>query len=439
MKTLLTGAVVVTCDSAWHVYAPGDVVIEGDRIQYVGERYAGEYDERIPATGRLLLPGLINAHTHAPMSIFRSLADDVDLMVFLEQRVWPREVRLRPDDVYAGTVLSAIEMLKSGVTCYADMYFFEDDLLRAAVDTGIRALVTPGIIQSPAWEPILGTWEQRTARVIEFCRKWQGHEGRIHTGVGPHAPYTLPFPALGEIAAEARKNNLPVHIHLLETQHERDAFNREHKRGTVAALEQIGFFDGPVLAAHSVWLEDDDVDIYRHHGTGIANCPQSNCKLGSGVAPVADLLARGVAVGLGTDGAATNNNLDVWEEMRLAPLLAKVSALDPKPIPARQALDMATSMGARATFLPELGALAEGCKADIVMVNVEDTTAVPIFGPDTWTAHLVYSMDRRLVDSVWVNGKRVVKGGEVLSFDEADARRRAQAAAIAVSQRVQGG
>lgn len=437
MRTVLAGGVIVTCDEAHTVHAQGDVVIEDGRIAYVGPRYDGEYDHRVSAAGRLLMPGLINAHTHSPMSIFRSVADDVDLQVFLYERVWPREVSLTPEDVYAGSVLSAVEMLKAGVTTYVDMYFYEEELARAAVDTGIRAVITPGIVQAPAWEPVLGPWDRRTGDVIEFCKRWEGREGRIHTGVGPHAPYTLPRPALGEIASEARGAGLRIHTHLVETKYERDNFNAEGKGSTAAVLEGMGFFEGPVLAAHSVWMDEGDVEIYSRNGVGVAHCPQSNAKLGAGIAPVAALLAAGVRVGIGTDGAATNNNLDIWEELRLAPLLAKVSALDPKPLPAGEALWMATRMGAQAIHQPGLGVLAEGYIADVIMLDVEDPALVPVFTEKTYIDHLVYSTGRELVDSVWVNGNQVVKRGEVLTVDEGEVRRAAQEAAIAVSRRAE--
>lgn len=437
MKILLTGGVIVTCDTQHTIYAPGDLLIEDDRIAYVGPAYDGEYDHRVSASGRLVMPGLINAHTHSPMSIFRSLADDVDLHVFLHERVWPREVKLTSDDVYAGSLLSAIEMLKSGVTTYVDMYFFEEALVRAAVDAGIRAVVTPGILEAPAWEPVLGNWEQRTANVIDFCKRWNGYAGRIQTGLGPHAPYTLPLPALGELASEARKAGLLTHIHLVETKQERDAFNRQDRGSTAVALNEVEFFEGEVLAAHSVWLDDGDIDIYHRKRVGVAHCPQSNAKLGAGIAAIAAMLAAGVPVGLGTDGAATNNNLNLWEELRLAPLLAKVAALDPKPILAGQALWMATRIGAQAIHQPELGVLAEGFKADVLLLNLEDTTLVPVFNHQTYIDHLVYSAGRELVDSVWVNGTLVVKGGEVLTVDEVAVRHMAQQAALAVGQRAE--
>jgi len=229
-----------------------------------------------------------------------------------------------------------------------------------------------------------------------------------------------------------------VNIHLVETKQERDAFNARGMGSTAHALERIGFFDGRVIAAHSVWLDEGDIDVYVRHTVGVAHCPQSNAKLGAGIAPVASMLAAGLQVGLGTDGAATNNNLDLWEELRLAPLLAKVSALDPKPVPAREALWMATRMGALAIHQPLLGRLEEGCKADLLLLNLDSTVATPIFNGDTYVDHLVYAMGRELVDSVWVNGHLVVKNGEVLTVDEEAARHSAQEAAIAVSRRIVG-
>lgn len=435
-RTLLSGAVLVTCDEAQAVHLSGDLVLEGDRIAYVGRSYQGGYDRRVDMTGRLLMPGLINAHTHSPMTIFRSLADDVDLQVFLHERVWPREVVLTPEDVYAGSVLAGIEMLKSGVTTYVDMYFWEEDLARAALDVGIRAVITPGILEIPAWTPILGDWERRTADVIAFCRRWEGREGRISTGLGPHAPYTLPLDALGAIGRAGAETGFPAHIHLVEARWERDTFNAQGRGSTARVLEEIGFFDAAVLAAHSVWMDPGDLDIYRRRGVTVAHCPQSNAKLGSGIAPLAEMLAHGLAVGLGTDGAATNNNLDVWEEMRLAPLLAKVTALDPKPVPATQALAMATRLGAQAVRRPDIGSLKPGARADVVAINLDDPTAVPIFGPTTYVDHLVYSMGRHAVESVWVNGRQVVADGQVLTVDEAEARNAAQRAAVAVSKRI---
>jgi len=438
MRTLLTGGVVVTCDSDWTAHASGDLVLQDDLVLYAGPRYDGEYDARTDVTGRLVMPGLINAHTHTPMTLFRGLADDVDLHVFLQERIWPREIALTNADAYAGSVLAATEMLKAGVTTCVDMYFFEDALVQAAIDTGIRAVVTPGILDAPVWQPILGTWEQRTAHVLDFCKRWDGHDGRIHTGVGPHAPYTLPLPALAEIAAEAQRAGLPLHIHLVETREERASFAERGLGGTVYALEQAGVLEGPVLAAHCVWLDDGDAAILAQHHAGVAHCPQSNAKLGAGVAPAAALLATGVQVGLGTDGAAANNNLDLWEELKLAPMLAKATALDPTILSARQSLAMATRMGAMAIHQPRLGVLAEGYKADVLLLRLDDPAMTPVFDETTYMDHLVYAAGRSMVDAVWVNGTQVVRDGMVLTVDEAAVRDAAHRAAIAVSGRVAG-
>ncbi|MGH2441686.1 MAG: amidohydrolase [Chloroflexota bacterium] len=435
MKTLLTGGVVVTCDEQHTIFDTGDVVLEDDRIAFVGARYDGDYDARISVNGRLLMPGMVNAHTHSGMTILRSLADDDDLMAFLEQRVWPREVLLRDDDVRAGSRLAAVEMLKSGVTTYVDMYFFEEQLAQAALDAGIRALITPTIIGIPIWEDIRGSWEQQFTSALEFCQKWEGRDGRIHTGLGPHAPYTLSLEALQEIAAGARQSQRPLNIHLVETAQERDNFNGLGLGSTVQAMENIGLFGGPVISAHSVWIDAGDCEIYHRHSVGVAHCPQSNAKLGAGIAPVTALLNAEVNVGLGTDGAATNNNLVLWEEMRLAPLLAKVVGRDPKCLPAEVALWMATRMGGQAIHMPDIGVLAPGFKADLISVRLDSTASVPVFGPSTYISHIVYSMGPELVDRVWVNGREVVKDGEVLTLDESEARQEAQNAATSLSER----
>jgi 5-methylthioadenosine/S-adenosylhomocysteine deaminase len=377
------------------------------------------------------MPGLINAHTHSPMTLFRGLADDVDLQVFLNERVWPREVQLTGDEVYAGASLAALEMLHSGVTTYVDMYFWEEDLARAALDAGVRAVITPGILDVPAWEPLLGTWERRTRDVLEFCRQWDGREGRIHTGLGPHAPYTLPLEAMGEVAAAARAAGVLLHTHVLEAAWEREVYG-----GPVAALEARGFFDGLVLAAHSVWVGTGDIATYQRHRVGVAHCPQSNAKLGAGVAPLASMVAAGLHVGLGTDGAATNNNLDLWEELRLAPLLAKAQALDPTVVTASKALDLATREGAAAIGRRDIGSLEPDKRADVLVLRIDDSIMTPVFNANTYLGHLVYAAGRELVDAVWVNGFQVVKDGEVCTIDGERARYVAQQAADTISGRV---
>lgn len=436
MTTLLRGAVLVTCDEQHTVHAPGDLVIQDERIVYAGPRFEGPYDDMIDARGKLIMPGMINAHTHSGMTLFRSLCDDVDLMVFLEERVWPREVHLSPDDTYAGSALASIEMLKSGVTTCVDMYFFEEALARAARDTGIRALITPTIICVPPWGEILGPWEAQLRRGLEFCGRWEGIEGRIHTGLGPHAPYTVPLDALETIAAEARRIDVPVNIHLVETAWEREQFNARGLGSTVQALDGRDFFAGRAIAAHSVWLDEGDIGVYRRSNVGVAHCPQSNMKLGAGIAPLAQLLAGGVRVGLGTDGAGTNNDLGVWEEVRTAPMLAKVAALDPKPVTAAEALWLATRLGALAIHRPDLGVLRDGYRADLAMVRLDDSAFTPIFGPETYISHLVYSADRRLIDSVWVNGRPVVRGGQLLTVDEESVRADVQRRALALAEHV---
>jgi len=425
MKTLLSGAVVVTCNESHDVLKPGDVLIEDDRIAFVGPKYEGDYDQKVHLGGYLLMPGLINAHTHSSMTLFRSRADDVDLRTFLQERVWPLEAKLTDEDAYVGSLLSAIEMLKSGVTCYVDMYFFEEGLVRAALDTGIRAVITPGIIEVPGLVKALGHWDQRTNTVIDFCRRWENYTGRIHTGLGPHAPYTLPFEALKEISSEAKRNDLPVHIHLVETKEERDNFNSKGLGSTVGALEEAGFFEAKVISAHSVWIEEGDEHIYARHHTGVAHCPISNAKLGVGVAPINRMLSAGVNVGLGTDSAASNNNLNLWEELKFAPLIAKAVSQNPLVISAEQALWMATRLGAIAIHRSDIGVIANGMKADIIALDIDRPEFLPATTASDYVHHLVYSANKDMVKHVWVNGSKVVENGQLLMLDEAETIKKA--------------
>ncbi|MEJ7653439.1 MAG: purine-nucleoside phosphorylase [Chloroflexia bacterium] len=422
MRTLLSGAIVLTCDEQHTVHSPGDVATDDGVISYVGPKYAGEYDERVDLSGRLLMPGLVNAHTHTPMSLFRGLADDVDLHVFLNERVWPREAKLSGDEAYAGALLSHVEMLTSGVTTCVDMYFHEDELARAALDSGIRTLITPGILEAPALAAMLGSWERRMAQVLDWCVRWKGVAGRIHTGLGPHSPYTLSLDALSDIAFEARNAELPMHIHLVETRQEREAFNARGFGSTVVALRNVRFFDSPVLVAHSVWIEDRDIEIYAAHGVGVAHCPRSNAKLGAGVAPAAAMIAAGVPVGLGTDGPATNNSLNLWNELALAPLQQRRSGSTRRCSPPRTPLGRHPARSG-----PPACRVWECWPRDTQPTlwrsrSITPRRRRPSTGGRGYIPMLVYAGGRELVGR-WVHGKQVVRDGEVLTVDEAQVRR----------------
>jgi 5-methylthioadenosine/S-adenosylhomocysteine deaminase len=401
-----TADAVVTCDAEAQVFRPGSVTVEDGAITAVGPAVQG--GEKLEG---LLMPGLVNCHCHSPMTLFRGAAEERPLMRFLEEVLWPREALLTDEDVYWGMTLAAAELLRNGVTTTCEMYTHEAGMLDAVVDAGTRAILTPGVIELPAWRM---TWESRLADVLDFHARHAGACPRVELGIAAHAYYTLPPEALQAIAAEARARDALLHIHVAETEQE-----AEHP----ARLAELGVFGGRVIAAHSVWLSDGDLALYRAHDVAVAHCPQANAKLASGIARLADMLALAIRVGLGTDSAAANNDLDLWEEMRLAPLLAKLQTRDAAAVPAAEALALGTRKGAEALGRHDLGALEPGRRADMVLVRLDDLAFTPLVQERDLISHLVWSASSRLVEQVWVEGERVFAGGAPLRVDEERARR----------------
>ena len=306
------------------------------------------------------MPGLVNCHCHSPMTLFRGAAEDLPLMRFLQDVLWPREAKLTTDDVYWGMTLACAELLRNGVTTTCEMYTHEEGILRAVLEAGTRCVLTPGVIDLAAWDM---AWERRLADVLRFHDEHAGRHDRVEIGIAAHAYYTLPPEGLQAVAAAARERDALLHIHVAETREE-----AEHP----ARLAELGVFGGRVLAAHSVWLDDAALALYREHDVAVAHCPQANAKLASGIARLADLLRLGLRVGLGTDSAAANNDLDLWEELRLAPLLAKLQTGDAAAVPAAEALALATRKGAAALGRADLGALEPGRRADMVLLRLDD-------------------------------------------------------------------
>jgi 5-methylthioadenosine/S-adenosylhomocysteine deaminase len=394
----------VTCDAEGRVFRPGSVTVEDGRIAAVGPGAGGE---RLDG---LLMPGLVNCHCHSPMTLFRGAAEDLPLMRFLEEVLWPREGRLTDDDVYWGTTLACAELLRNGVTTTCDMYTFEGAILQAVLDAGPRWVLTPGVIDLAEWDM---AWERRLADVLAFHDTHAGRHDRVEIGIAAHAYYTLPHEALQAVAAAARERDALLHVHVAETEAE-----AEHP----ARLAELGVLDGRVLAAHSVWLSDEDLRLSREHDVAVAHCPQANAKLASGVARLSEMLQLALRVGLGTDSTAANNDFDLWEELRLAPLLAKVQAGDAAAVPAPVALALATRGGAEALGRHDLGALEPGRRADMVLVRLDDVVFTPQVDERDLVSHLVWSASSRLVESVWVEGEQVVAGGRPLRVDEERAR-----------------
>lgn len=393
----------------------GELVIDGGIISYSGpacKRNEEEFARVIKGKNKLIMPGFVNTHTHAAMSLFRGYADDMPLKEWLEQRIWPVEAKLTKKDIYWGTLLAICEMIRGGTTCFADMYFYMEEAAKACLESGIRASLSQGLV---GLEPVKGIASLEEGK--KLVRNWHGEgEGRITAMLGPHAPYTCPPDYLQKVAKAAGALQVPIHIHLAETRGEVEESVKMHGKRPVELMEQIGLLDQKVLAAHCVHLTQEEIQILARKKTAIAHNPGSNLKLGSGMAPLADLLQNGVLVSLGTDSAASNNNLDMVEEMRLATLLPKGLREDPTLIPAVEALKLATVNGARALFLEEgSGTLSEGSKADLIMVKLNSPHLHPLHSVPAQLVYAAYSSD---VELVMVNGIILMEKGDLKTVDE---------------------
>lgn len=411
-KLLIKGCTIVPVRGP--VIAKGAIVIEDDRLAYVGPERdllpAWEAEETILAEDMVALPGLVNCHTHAAMTLFRSYADDLPLRQWLEDKIWPLEGKLQKEDIYWGTQLALAEMICSGTTTFADMYFHMDMVARAVVEAGVRACLSQGLI---GVQDVAGF---RLKAGESLVREWHGAgEGRITTMLGPHAPYTCSPDYLVKVADRAAKLGVGLHIHLAETKQEVEEIQARYGLRPVAHVAKLGLFQVPTLAAHCVHLTEEEINLLAENRVGVAHCPESNLKLASGVAPVPAMLASGVVVAMGTDGAASNNNLDLLEETRTAALLAKGITGDPTALKAEEALAMATINGAKALGLEkDIGSLEVGKKADLILVN----TRVPHWQPhNDVIAHLVYSARGSDVDTVIVNGRVLMAGRRLKTLD----------------------
>jgi 5-methylthioadenosine/S-adenosylhomocysteine deaminase len=414
-KLLIKNATVITMESHDSVISGGEIAIDGAEIVGVGPAGSAPGDfipeKTIDATGMVALPGLVNTHTHAAMTLLRSYADDLPLMKWLEEKIWPLEARLEEEDIYWGTLLCCLEMIKSGTTTFADMYFFMDQAARAVEKAGLRANLSRGMIG-------VGPEAQQALDYGPgFVERWHGGAGgRISVRLGPHAPYTCPPDYLKKVIDLAGRLGVGIHIHLAETRSEVDDMLKMYGKTPIQLADSLGLFELPVLAAHCVHLDQRDIEILALKKAGVAHNPQSNMKLASGVAPVTAMLKAGVTVGLGTDGAASNNNLDMLEEMRSAALLQKVSTMDPLALPSFQALHMATAGGARALGLEDqVGMLKTGLKADLILL---ETRKPHLFPRNDWMAHMVYAAQSADVDTVIIDGQTVMEGRRVTTIDE---------------------
>ncbi len=406
----------MTQNDAREVFHPGAVAIRGAEIVAVGP--AAELAARLVPERRLdyplglIMPGLINAHTHAAMSLFRGLADDLPLETWLNSYIFPAETRLDGNFVYWGARLAIAEMLLSGTTTFADMYLFADAVARAAAETGIRAVVGEVLYDFPS--PNYGPPAAGLAFSEELCRTWQGHP-RVSVAIQPHAVYTCSPNLLQQCGALADKYHTRLIMHLSETHQEVADCQARYGATPVAHLHRLGLLTDRLLADHAVVLSEADLELLAASAAGVAHCPESNMKLASGIAPVVELLKRGVPVGLGTDGCASNNNLDLVQEMDTAAKLQKVRYLDPTVLPATATLDLATRGSAKVLGLEgQVGALSPGLKADVVVLDLDQPHLTPLYDP---YSHLVYAAGGGDVQTVVVHGRVVVQDRQVLSFD----------------------
>jgi len=428
---LLTNAHVVTMDDRFTVHVRGTLAITAGEIVAIGP-IAGDYapTETIDCKERVVMPGLVNAHTHAPMTLLRGLADDLRLDVWLLGYMMPVErAFVRPDFVALGTTLACAEMIRSGTTCFADMYYFEDAVAEATATAGMRALCGQTVLKFPA--PDAASFEDSLSRAREFITSWKGHR-LITPSVAPHAPYTCTEEILRLCAELAHELDVPLHTHLAETVTEVETSRREHGMPVIPWVKKHRLFDAHVLAAHCVHIDGGEMTTLREAQAGVAHNPTSNLKLGSGIAPVASMIEHGIAVGIGTDGPASNNDLDMFEELRLAALLAKGAGNDPTALPARDALAMATRMGARAIGLGAVtGSLEPGKRADLIVVDLDQTHNAPRFDRDAGAVYsqLVYAAKATDVVDVMCDGRWLMRDRKLLTIDEAGVK--SEAAAIA--------
>jgi 5-methylthioadenosine/S-adenosylhomocysteine deaminase len=428
MKTvdyLLTNAIVLTMDEVFHQYEPGAIAIQGDSIVAVGPdsevclEYTG--NQTVNCQKKVLMPGLINGHTHVPMTLLRGLADDLRLDVWLMGYMMPVERKfVTPEFVRLGTFLGCAEMIRSGVTTFCDMYYFEEDVARATAESGMRAVCGESVMKFPT--PDASSFEESLLYARGFIERWKSHP-LIIPAVAPHAPYTCTEEILRATAALAVEFDVPLVIHLAETSQEVDNLRNSIGMPVIPYVKKQNIFDAKVIAAHCVHVDEGEIRTMIHYHAGVVHNPSSNLKLASGMAPVKKMLELGLNLGIGTDGPASNNDLDMFEEIRLAALLTKGSSGDPTAMPARAALLAATRMGAAALHIDQLtGSIEPGKRADLILVDLDEIHNAPYFRRDINSiyAQIVYAAKSTDVTDVMINGKMVMQNHQITTLQEGD-------------------
>lgn len=428
---LIHNAMVLTLNDSDDIFHPGVVAVSDDEIIWVGPEDSWptrfEPREQLDMAGGLLMPGLINAHTHAAMTCFRGLADDLPLSVWLNEHIFPAEKKISSELVYQGTLLACAEMILGGTTTFCDMYLFEDQVARAAHEVGIRALVGEVLYDFPS--PNYGPPEQGLAFTKDLIRAWE-NDPLVSVAVEPHAVYTCSPDLLRACNEVAEEYQVPMIIHLSESEDEVAQVQERYSTSPVMHLEKLGLLTPHLIADHCVVLDDEEMDLLAERGVRVVHNPESNMKLASGVAPAVELLDRGVTMGLGTDGCASNNNLDIFQEMDTAAKLHKVHQGDPALSSALQVAAMVTNGGAAALGMsPILGSLEPGKKADLITIDLNQPHLTPMYDP---CSHLVYAARGADVRDVIIDGSIVMRERQLLEVDEQEVMAKVREIAAAI-------
>jgi 5-methylthioadenosine/S-adenosylhomocysteine deaminase len=430
---LVRGDYVVTMDGSGTIIEDGAIAVDDGALLAIGpaDELTAEYpaSETLAGDGRIVMPGLINGHSHAAMTLLRGVADDLALMDWLENYIFPAEVEfVDAEFVRIGTELACWEMVRGGTTTFVDMYYYPDTIAEVIESCGMRALISATVIDQRS--PDAENADDSLAKGVEFIKRWLGRNARITPIFGPHASYTLNKEQLAATRAAAVELGVPISIHVSESPFELQNSLDTYGMTSIEMYDSIDFFDATTIAAHVVWPTETEIPILRDRKVGVIHNPTSNMKIASGISPVTEMLAAGVRVGLGTDGAASNNDLDMWEEMRLAALLQKVDRMDPEALPATMVLSMATNGGATAIGLgDQVGSLEVGKRADLIQIAFEDVHHIPTYDV---ISHLVYVTDEQDVASVVIDGKVLMKERKMLTIDTARVRQEATALAAQI-------
>ncbi len=436
VSLIIANGIVITVDGTRRILNPGSVAINGSEIVGIGapERIAEQFKalDTIDASGKVVMPGLINTHGHAAMVMYRGLGNDLALMDWLQKYIFPAEAKtVSPVFVRIGTRLAALEMIQSGTTTYADMYYFEEEVARATKEAGLRGVLGQTVIEFPV--PDAKTPADALKRAEAFAQEFARDE-LITPSIAPHAVYTLDAGSLTAASNLAKKYNIPLQIHLAETEAEIGLSQERHKMRPVALLDSLKFWAPITIAAHGVWIRPDEIALLKQRNVGISNNPESNMKLASGTAPVVGYRTAGVHVGLGTDGAASNNDLDMFEAMRQAAFQQKLVNMDPRVISAPEALELATIGGARVLGQQaRIGSIETGKRADIIVVSMDRARQAPLFDP---VSQIVYVTRGDDVDTTIVNGKVLMRDRKVLTLNESRVLSQARQAADLVRKAV---